>query len=103
MVYLQGVLNMFEDLLETVMGPWGLLAAALIVFPGGRKFLRSATKEAIRAGVVVGDKVKELASEIKEEASDVVAEVRAERGDGFGNRATTAEQRGKQSKVTSIS
>ncbi len=92
---------MFEDLLKAVTGRWGLLAIAVVAFPGGRKFLRSATKEAIRAGVVAGDKIKELASEIKEEASDVVAEVRAERGDGFGNRAT--ELRSKSSKVSSVS
>ena len=91
---------MLEDLFGAITGRWGILAVALVAFPGGRKFLRSAAKEIIRSGVVVADKMKGLASEIKEEASDVVAEVRAERGDGFGNRA--AEIRSK-SKIASAS
>ena len=70
---------MFKDLLEGVTGKWGLLALVVLAMPSGRRFIRSAAKEAIRAGVTVGERVKEMAEEIKEEANDVVAEVRAER------------------------
>ena len=72
---------MFEDLMEAATGKWGLVAIVLLALPGGRKFLRAATKEAIRAGMVVTDRVKDLAAEIREEASDVVAEIQAERKD----------------------
>ena len=72
---------MFEDLLETVSGKWGLLALVLVVMPGGRKLLRTAAKETIRAGIIVTDRVKDLAAEIREEANDVVAEIQAERKD----------------------
>jgi hypothetical protein len=90
---------MFEDLFGAVTGRWGILAIALVAFPGGRKFIRSATKEIIRTGVIVTDKVKDLASEIKEEASDVIAEVRAEHGNGH-----RADHRGsKTSKIGSAS
>lgn len=72
---------MFEELLEVATGRWGLLALAVVLLPGGRKFIRTAAKEVIRAGIVVTDKAKDMVAEIKEEASDVVAEVRAERGE----------------------
>lgn len=72
---------MFEDLLEAATGRWGLIAVVLLALPGGRKFLRAATKEAIRASMIVTDRVKDLAAEIREEASDVVAEIQAERKD----------------------
>lgn len=68
-----------EDILKALGGKWGLLAVAAVALPGGRKLLRSAAKEVIRAGLVVTENVKELAGEIKEEANDVVAEVKAER------------------------
>lgn len=72
---------MFEDLMEAATGRWGLIAVVLLALPGGRKFLRAATKEVIRAGIVVADRVKDLSAEIREEASDVVAEIQAERKD----------------------
>jgi hypothetical protein len=70
---------MIEEVMEAATGRWGLLALALVAFPGGRKFLRTAAKEVIRAGITVSERAQELAAEIKEEASDVVAEVRSER------------------------
>jgi hypothetical protein len=70
---------MIDKVLEAATGRWGLLAVALVALPGGRKFLRTAAKEVIRAGITVVDRAQELAAEIKEEASDVVAEVRSER------------------------
>jgi len=70
---------MFEEILEVAMGPWGIAAAVLLLLPGSRKMARTVTKEVIRAGMTVGDNVKDMLSEVKEEASDVVAEVRAER------------------------
>jgi hypothetical protein len=71
--------EMFEEILEVAMGPWGIAAAVLLLLPGSRKMARTVTKEVIRAGMTVGDNVKDMLSEVKEEASDVVAEVRAER------------------------
>lgn len=72
---------MFEDILEVATGRWGIAAVVLLAMPGGRKFLRTAAKEVIRAGMLVSDRVKDLAGEIREEASDVVAEIQAERKD----------------------
>jgi len=72
---------MLEELMEAATGRWGLVAIVLLALPGGRKFVRAATKEAIRAGMLVTDRVKDLAAEIREEASDVVAEIQAERKD----------------------
>ncbi len=82
---------MFEDLMEAATGRWGLLAVVLIALPGGRKFLRTAFKEVIRAGMVVSDRVKDLAAEVREEASDVVAEIQAERKDHSKKHAHKAE------------
>ncbi len=70
---------MIKDIAEIVASKWGIAAIVLLAMPGGRKLLRSAAKEAIRAGITISEGVKDLAAEIKEEASDVVAEVKAER------------------------
>lgn len=70
---------MLEEVWEAALGPWGIAAAVLLLMPGGRKLTRTVTKEVIRAGMTVTDNVKDLLAEAKEEASDVVAEVRAER------------------------
>jgi hypothetical protein len=76
---------MLKNLFEVATGRWGLLAIGLVAFPGGRKFLRSAGKETLRAGVMLGDRLKEWTSEIKEEANDIVAEVRAEQKEAGQN------------------
>lgn len=70
---------MFSDLKGALKSPWALAALLLFGTNGGRKLLKQAGKEAIRAGLVVSDKVKEIAAEIKEEADDLVAEVQTER------------------------
>lgn len=64
---------------DLVKSPWALGAVLLFGTTGGRKLVRTATKEVIRAGLVVSDRVKEIAAEVKEEADDLVAEVQAER------------------------
>jgi len=68
-----------EELLERIGGPWVVVAAVLVATNGGRKLLRSATKEAIRVGLTASDRVKEIVAEVREEAGDLVAEVKAER------------------------
>jgi hypothetical protein len=70
---------MFEEILETAVGPWGIAAVLLFAIPGSRKTLKTVAKEAVRAGLTISEGVKDLYSEIKEEAGDVVAEVKAER------------------------
>jgi hypothetical protein len=70
---------MLDKVWEAATGKWGIIAVAILALPGGRNALRSAGKEVIRAGLVVNDKVKEIVAEVREEASDVVAEVKAER------------------------
>lgn len=68
-----------EKIIELATSKWGLAAIVLFAMPGGRKMLRSAAKEAVKAGLTVSESVKDMVAEIKEEASDVVAEVKAER------------------------
>lgn len=63
------------------MGPWGIAAIALIgatTTDGGRKFLRTAAKNLIKAGLIVKDKSSTVIGELKEQVADVVAEVKAE-------------------------
>ncbi len=63
------------------MGPWGIAAIALIgatTTDGGRKFLRAAAKNLIKAGLIVKDKSSTVIGELKEQVADVVAEVKAE-------------------------
>jgi hypothetical protein len=70
---------MLEEIWETAFGPWGIAAVVLLAVPGSRKALKTVAKEAVRAGLTISEGVKDLVSEIKEEADDVVAEVKAER------------------------
>ena len=82
---------MFDNILKGLSGRWGILALLVALTPTGRKFAKAAAREAIRAGIVATDKVKEIAAEIKEEGSDMVAEVREERAralEGEGNGKT---------------
>jgi hypothetical protein len=67
------------DLKEALKSPWTLAALLLFGTNTGRKVLKTASKEVIRAGLVATDKVKEIVAEVKEEADDLVAEVQAER------------------------
>jgi hypothetical protein len=63
------------------MGPWGIAAIALIgatTTDGGRKLLRSAAKNVIKAGIIAKEKGSEVFGEVKEQLADVVAEVKAE-------------------------
>jgi hypothetical protein len=85
---------MFETIFKGLTGRWGILALLVAMTPTGRKFAKAAAREAIRAGIVATDKVKEIAAEIKEESGDIVAELREERArtieaNGLGNNGKT--------------
>lgn len=67
------------DWKDALKSPWALVAVLLLGTQGGRKMLKTASKEVVRAGLVVSDKVKEIVAEVREEADDLVAEVQAER------------------------
>lgn len=72
---------MFEELVEVLVGPWGLAAVLLLATQGGRKMVRTAAKEVVKVGMIATEKAKEVAAEIQEEASDVIAEAHAERNE----------------------
>ncbi|MBX9570511.1 MAG: hypothetical protein K2X77_16570 [Candidatus Obscuribacterales bacterium] len=67
------------DWKEALKSPWAIAAVLLFGTNGGRKLLKSASKEVIKVGLTVSDKVKEIVAEVKEEADDLVAEVQEER------------------------
>jgi hypothetical protein len=88
---------MFETIFRGLTGRWGILALLVAMTPTGRKFAKAAAREAIRAGIVATDKVKEIAAEIKEESGDIVAELREERArtidnNGLGNGKTKSQK-----------
>jgi hypothetical protein len=70
---------MFEELLETAMGPWGIAAILLLGTQRGRQLVRSAFKETVKVSMVASERVKEAYAEIQEEAQDAIAEAHAER------------------------
>ncbi len=72
---------MWEEVLELVGTKWGLLGlgALLMVAGPGRKVVRTAAKSVIKAGLDVSDGVREFVAEVKEQGSDLMAEVQAER------------------------
>jgi hypothetical protein len=66
------------------MGPWGIALAILVgasFSEGGRRGMRKAAKEGIKAGMALREKASEMVAEIKEHGSDIVAEVRAEQAE----------------------
>lgn len=60
-------------------GRWTIAALGLLAIPGVRWQLRPVAKAVVRAGLAVTDKTKEMVAEAREQTSDLVAEVRAER------------------------
>jgi hypothetical protein len=72
---------MFEELAEIALGPWGiaiLIAIGASRTDEGRKALRKTAKAAIRGGMYLAEKGKELAADVKSGATEVVAEAEAE-------------------------
>lgn len=69
---------MFEDIAEVVLGPVGVAIVAALVFPDGRKLLRSAAKATIHAGFTVTGYLQEACAEAKERAEELIEEVKAE-------------------------
>ena len=72
---------MLEEVLEVVASKWGLLGlgALLVVSGPGRKVVRGAAKGLIKAGLHVTDSAREVLAEMKEQGSDLIAEIQAER------------------------
>lgn len=81
---------MLEEILEIVSGKWGLIGlGALVVFSGsGRKVVRAAAKGLIRTGMEVSDGTREFIAELKEQGSDLIAEVKAERQEALSPDST---------------
>ncbi|MBI4534261.1 MAG: DUF5132 domain-containing protein [Candidatus Melainabacteria bacterium] len=70
---------MIEEIFEALTGRWGIAALILFAFPTSRKVVRTVAKGVIRAGITATDQVKDMVAEVREEASDLMAEVQAER------------------------
>lgn len=70
---------MLEAIWKGLTGRWGFLILVVAATPTGRKFAKTAAKEIVRAGVIAGEKVKEITAELREEGSDMLAELREEK------------------------
>jgi hypothetical protein len=68
-----------EELLGSVIPGGALVAIGVAIGAAFGKQLRPIAKQALKAGMVVGDQVRVAASEAAERAQDLVAEARAER------------------------
>jgi Protein of unknown function (DUF5132) len=85
-----------DDFIEFIPGgAWTVAAVGLLSVPAVRKQVRPAAKFAVRAGLVVVDGLKGFVAEAREQAEDLVAEVRAER-EGDGGVSPAASQAGSQ-------
>ena len=67
------------SLKNLIRSPWMFAAVMLFGTNGGRKLIKSASKEVLKVGLVISERVKAIAAEVKEEASELVAEVQSER------------------------
>jgi hypothetical protein len=63
-------------------GPLAVAGILLLSSEGGRKVLKTLTREALKVGVAVYDKVKELTAEVREEATQLIEEAKAEKNNG---------------------
>jgi hypothetical protein len=63
-------------------GPLALVGILLFGTEPGRKALKKITREATKVGVQVYDKVKEIAVEAREEATQLIEEAKSERNNG---------------------
>jgi gas vesicle protein len=52
--------------------------AGMLVAPGVKKILRPIFKEVVKAGMVVGTQIQQVASGVKEDLEDITAEASAE-------------------------
>jgi hypothetical protein len=77
------------DLPEIPGGNVTLAAVGLLAVPGVRKQLRPIAKGAIHVGFVVADQLRQFVGEAREQAEDLVAEVRTERQANGGGRPVT--------------
>lgn len=74
---------MLKELAEVLGSKWGLigLGAVLLMSGGGKKAVRKAAKGVIKAGLAVSDSTREYVAEFKEQASDLIAEAKAEKNE----------------------
>jgi hypothetical protein len=63
-------------------GPLALAGLLLFGTESGRKALKTISRQAARVGVQVYDKVKELAEEAREEATQLIEEAKSDRNGG---------------------
>ena len=79
---------MFENgLLKTIL----IGVGALLVAPLAFSAIRPLTKQAIKSGIFVTGKVKEMFAEAGEQLGDIVAESKAEMATGAAAKATVAQ------------
>ena len=70
---------MFEELVETAVGPVGIAAVLLLGTRKGRELMRTAFKESVKFGVVAGERMRDAYAELQEEAADAIAEAHSEK------------------------
>ncbi len=88
---------MFEEVLELLGSKWGILGlGALLVVGPGRKVVRGAAKGVIKAGLNVSDAAREFVAEVKEQGSDLIAEVQAERKENTDHHLKTTHKKSKK-------
>jgi hypothetical protein len=68
--------------LRLIGGPLAFIGILLFGTEPGRKVLKKVSREATKLGVQAFDKVKEIASEAREEATHLIEEAKAERNNG---------------------
>ncbi len=88
---------MFEEVLELLGSKWGILGlGALLIVGPGRKVVRGAAKGVIKAGLNVSDAAREFVAEVKEQGSDLIAEVQAERKENNAEQLKPANKKSKK-------
>lgn len=92
---------MFEELLEVVGSRWGLLGLGAVLLIAGpcRKVVRGAAKGAIKAGLNASDAAREFVAEVKEQGSDLIAEVQAERKEASEQQLKPAQEQPAEKKA----
>jgi hypothetical protein len=68
----------FEELMEALVGPWGIAGVLILGTKTGRKTLRNLFKAGISAGISIKETSEELCKKVENYERELVAEAKEE-------------------------
>ncbi|MDD3581730.1 MAG: DUF5132 domain-containing protein [Desulfobacca sp.] len=79
--------NLWKGYGTSILVGAGVALVAPVILPAVATIIRPVAKATIKGGLMLADKVKEIAAEASEQVSDLVAEARAEHSAGAASKS----------------